>query len=136
MQLPDTVLIIDDNHETLETMKLMLKNMGVGNVHIASNVPQARHMITDMPYISLIVCDWNMPEETGIDLLSHLRHEGNLTPFIMVTARSDTDSVLEASNKGVDLYICKPFSSEELQRKIGWVTKGKRRAEVQVQFAD
>ncbi len=136
MQLPDTVLIIDDNHETLETMKLMLKNMGVGTVHIANNVPQARHMLTDMPEINLIVCDWNMPEETGIDLLSHLRHEGNLTPFIMVTARSDTDSVLEASKKGVDLYICKPFSSEELQRKIGWVTKGTRRSEVQVQFAD
>lgn len=136
MHVPDTVLIIDDNHETLETIGFMFKNMGVGDVHLATNVPQARHIIASIPAIKLIVCDWNMPEESGISLLSHLRTEGNLTPFIMVTARSDADSVLEASSKGVDLYICKPFSSEELQRKIGWVTKGKRRSEVAVQFAD
>lgn len=136
MQLPDTVLIIDDNHETLEAIGFMLKNMGVGDVHLANNVPQARHIISSFPDIKLIVCDWNMPEESGINLLSHLRTEGNLIPFIMVTARSDADSVLEASRKGVDLYICKPFSSEELQRKIGWVLKSKRRSEFEVQFAD
>lgn len=136
MHLPDTVLVIDDNTETLEAIGFMLKSMGVTEVHLANNVPQARHIITSNAAISLIVCDWNMPEESGINLLSHLRNEGNLVPFIMVTARSDTDSVLEASTKGVDLYICKPFSSEELQRKIGWVAKGTRRSHHLVQFAD
>lgn len=123
-----TILIVDDNTEMLETMAHMLHNMGA-QVHTATNASLARHILDTDPSIALVVCDWNMPEQSGIDLLTTLRNEGKEVPFIMVTARSDTDSVLEASSKGVDLYICKPFSSEELHRKIGWVIKGTRRTQ-------
>jgi len=124
--MPATILLVDDNSEMLETMAHMLHNMGA-QVHTANNAAVARHILATNPTINLVVCDWNMPEQSGIDLLTALRNEGKEVPFIMVTARSDTDSVLEASSKGVDLYICKPFSSEELHRKIGWVIKGSRR---------
>ena len=64
-----------------------------------------------------------MTPVTGIELLRSVRQDAELkpTPFIMVTAESKTDNVIEAKNAGVSNYIVKPFSSEILKGKIASV---------------
>jgi len=137
MLMPQSVMIIDDNTEMLETMSMMLRHMGIRHVVSASSVAKASQLLADAEKpAEIIICDWNMPEQTGLDFLAKLRKDGNLIPFIMVTARNDTGSVIEASNKGVDLYICKPFSLDELKRKIHWVANGPHRATEKVLFSD
>jgi CheY-like chemotaxis protein len=70
--------------------------------------------------IDLILCDWEMPEMSGLELLSWCREQDNLktTPFIMVTSRGDKDNVVQAIQAGVSDFIGKPFSNEQLVTKV------------------
>ena len=68
----------------------------------------------------LILCDWEMPELSGLELLSWCRSEDRLktTPFVMVTSRGDKENVVQAIQAGVSDFIGKPFSSEQLISKV------------------
>ena len=68
----------------------------------------------------LILSDWEMPEMGGDELLKWVRAQPDFlsTPFIMITSRGDRNHVQEAVNAGVSDYISKPFTAEELHRKI------------------
>jgi DNA-binding response OmpR family regulator len=68
----------------------------------------------------LILSDWEMPEMNGEQLLKWLRAQPDFTatPFIMITSRGDRNHVIAAVNAGVSDYISKPFTAEELTRKI------------------
>ena len=71
--------------------------------------------------IEFVISDWNMPNMTGIELLREVRADESLskTPFLMVTAESLKENVVEAVKAGVDNYIVKPFTAEVLNEKIG-----------------
>ncbi|WP_312145904.1 response regulator, partial [Stutzerimonas kunmingensis] len=68
----------------------------------------------------LILCDWEMPEMSGLELLTWCRSQDSLktTPFIMVTSRGDKENVVQAIQAGVSDFIGKPFSNEQLTSKV------------------
>ena len=70
--------------------------------------------------IDIIVSDWNMPNKTGDELLLEVREseEFRSTPFLMLTARSDKDSVVTAVQSGVSNYIAKPFKKNDVIDKV------------------
>jgi two-component system, chemotaxis family, chemotaxis protein CheY len=59
-----------------------------------------------------------MPNVTGLDLLRHVRKTWHNMPFIMLTGRDTEDFVLAAKDNGVNGYVVKPFSPDQLMRKI------------------
>lgn len=71
-------------------------------------------------YYDLILCDWEMPEMSGLELLRWTRqHDAYRNqPFVMVTSRGDKEHVVEAIREGVSDYLGKPFSPESLGKKI------------------
>ena len=113
------VLIVDDYATMLRIVKNLLKQIGFENVDEATDGGAAFQMMKLKSY-GLVISDWNMQPVTGIELLRNVRADAGLkaTPFIMVTAESKTDNVLEARKAGVSNYIVKPFSSEILKGKI------------------
>ncbi len=113
------VLIVDDYATMLRIVKNLLKQIGFENVDEASDGGAALQMMKRKKY-GLVISDWNMAPVTGIDFLRNVRQDADLkgTPFIMVTAESKTENVVEAKNAGVSNYIVKPFSSEILKGKI------------------
>lgn len=113
------VLIVDDYATMLRIVKNLLKQIGFENVDEATDGGAALQMMKLKKY-GLVISDWNMQPVTGIELLRNVRANPELkaTPFIMVTAESKTDNVVEAKNAGVSNYIVKPFSSEVLKGKI------------------
>ncbi len=113
------VLIVDDYATMLRIVKNLLKQIGFENVDEATDGGSALQMMKLKKY-GLVISDWNMQPVTGIELLRNVRADADLkaTPFIMVTAESKTDNVIEAKNAGVSNYIVKPFSSEVLKGKI------------------
>ncbi len=117
MKMP--VLIVDDYATMLRIVKNLLKQIGFENVDEATDGGAALHMMKLKKY-GLVISDWNMQPVTGIEFLRNVRADADLkgTPFIMVTAESKTDNVIEARNAGVSNYIVKPFSSEILKGKI------------------
>ena len=68
----------------------------------------------------LILCDWELPDINGDEILIWVRNHPvlNSLPFIMVTSRNDKDSVTKAINMGVNSYIVKPFTAENLAQRI------------------
>ncbi len=75
----------------------------------------------------LIICDWNMPGVSGVEVCKQVRAERPDLPFLLVTGRSDPDSVVVAKETGVSAYITKPFSPQELNVKIAAVVERQNR---------
>jgi two-component system chemotaxis response regulator CheY len=71
----------------------------------------------------LVISDWNMEPVTGLDLLKKVRGDAatSALPFIMVTAESKTENVIEAKKAGANNYIVKPFTADTLKSKIASV---------------
>ncbi len=113
------VLIVEDNARTLKLIQVVLKDMGVGQSFTAKDGREAQMFLDGAgDLINLIICDWNMPRMTGLDLLKQVRMNYPEMPFLMVTARGDIDSVMAAKKSGVSAYIVKPFSPAELEQKV------------------
>ncbi|MDH5722053.1 MAG: response regulator [Alphaproteobacteria bacterium] len=120
------ILVVDDQNEARAMIKNMLTEMGVTQVFEAPDGRQALAFIdTAFDFVDLIICDWNMPGLTGVELLRQLRTVYTDVPFLMVTGRSDMASVSEAKSSGVTAYICKPFSADQLETKLRIVIKKK-----------
>ena len=85
----------------------------------AVNGRKAQQIIAAQSF-DLILCDWEMPEMSGLELLSWFRQQAEYktVPFIMVTSRGDKDNVVQAIQAGVSDYIGKPFTQEQLITKV------------------
>lgn len=71
--------------------------------------------------IDLILCDWNMPNMTGIDFVKTLRgsRQKSKIPIVMVTTEGSEGKIEEAKKSGANGYLTKPFSPEQLKSKLG-----------------
>lgn len=67
-----------------------------------------------------MLCDWEMPEMSGLELLTWCREQTHLKamPFVMVTSRGDKENVVQAIQAGVSGYVSKPFTNEQLLNKV------------------
>jgi len=113
------VLIVDDYKTMLKIIRNLLGQIGFKNVDEATSAPQALDLIKNKNY-GLIISDWNMEPMTGLELLQKVRSEEKTqkTPFIMITAESKTENVVEAKKAGVSNYIVKPFNANVLKEKL------------------
>lgn len=73
--------------------------------------------------IDVVLCDWKMPKMNGIDLLRQIRSADPDMPFVMVTGQADEGSVVAAKNLGVTSYLVKPFSSDQLVKRLRAVSR-------------
>lgn len=113
------VLIVDDERDMRHILREILQDIGVRNVHEAPDVKAALHFIRfSLTPVDLIVCDWNLPGQTGLELLQELSYDGEVPPFLIVSGRSDHDSILLAKEAGVDGYIRKPFAPEQVESRV------------------
>jgi two-component system chemotaxis response regulator CheY len=114
------VLIVDDHHLTREMVRAILGGMGFSNFALAENGLVAYKILQDSLKIDLIVCDWNMPHASGLELLKKVRSDTRLKgiPFVMLTAEAYRDNVEAAVAAGVSGYVIKPFTAAVLSDKI------------------
>lgn len=113
-------LVVDDAAFVRDLVKRTLRSQfPFIEVQEAPDGRKAQGMLT-RSYFDLILCDWEMPEMSGLELLQWARqHDAyRKTPFVMVTSRGDRDNVIEAIKEGVSDYLGKPFSPESLGKKI------------------
>jgi two-component system, chemotaxis family, chemotaxis protein CheY len=116
------ILVVDDYSTMRRIIRNLLKQLGFDNVDEAADGGEALEKLKAKKY-GLIISDWNMEPMTGFELLKLVRADANLAalPFIMVTAESKTENVLEAKKAGVSNYIVKPFNAETLKTKMSSV---------------
>jgi len=113
------ILIVDDYKTMLRIVRNLLKQIGFENVDEATDGSAALEKLRDKDY-ELIISDWNMEPMTGLQLLKEVRSDERMkaTPFIMITAESKPENVVEAKKAGVNNYIVKPFNAETLRAKL------------------
>ncbi|WP_339409122.1 response regulator [Pseudomonas sp. EA_35y_Pfl2_R5] len=115
-----SVLVVDDATFIRDLVKKGLRDHFPGiQIEEAVNGRKAQQMLTRQP-VDLILCDWEMPEMSGLELLTWCREQDSLkiVPFIMVTSRGDKENVVQAIQAGVSDFIGKPFSNEQLTTKV------------------
>jgi two-component system chemotaxis response regulator CheY len=119
MDLNMKVLIVDDFATMRRIVRNILKQIGFANINEADNGKNALKELQKEKY-DLILCDWNMPEMPGIELLNSIRADDRLkdTPFVMVTAEAQKDNIVEAVKAGVTSYVVKPFTADTINEKL------------------
>src|SRR5882757_2583715 len=82
-----TVLVVDDDAAIREMVGTMLRRLAIKPVE-AENGAQAVQLFRAAPALfDLVICDWNMPGMSGIDLCQQMRAERPELPFLLVTGR-------------------------------------------------
>ncbi|NOX32124.1 MAG: response regulator transcription factor [Deltaproteobacteria bacterium] len=66
----------------------------------------------------LIVLDIMLPNKDGVAVCKEIRHQGIITPILMLTAKDTTEDKVKGLNVGADDYLAKPFSFDELIARI------------------
>ncbi len=114
------VLVVDDASFVRDTVKRTLRQF-LPNLELHEAVDGRRAMsIIKLNKIDLVLSDWEMPEMSGAELLHWVRNESKSrdVPFVMISSRGDRDHIVKAIQSGVSDYLVKPFTAEELQRKV------------------
>jgi len=115
------VLIVDDEKLIQRLVYDVLTRLGFRLITVANSGRQAMDLVAKLEF-DFIITDWQMKNLNGIDLIRYVRsspHTKNgRIPFIMLTGNSEVRDVVEARDAGVNEYIIKPFSSEQLVRRI------------------
>lgn len=113
------ILVVDDFPAMRRLMRNALRELELTNICEAANGEEALKIVDSEP-IDLILCDWNMPVMSGLELLIWVRSREQFQslPFIMVTAESDKMNVVEALRQKVSNYVIKPFTVDILEAKL------------------
>ena len=109
------VLVVDDEDEIREAIKIYLKNEGIRVLQAVDGIEAMEVLKSEE--IHLIIMDIMMPRMDGIKATFKIRESKNI-PIIMLSAKSeDTDEIL-GLNIGADDYITKPFNPMELVARV------------------
>ena len=116
-ELEDTrLLVVEDEDHLAAGLKLNFELEGY-RVDLARTGREAGTLLLTQVY-DVIVLDVVLPDVDGFTLCRKLRDSGNLTPVVMLTARSAVDDRVEGLNVGADDYVTKPFVLEELLARV------------------
>lgn len=113
------VLLADDNEDNRKLMKNFIRETGA-HVTEATNGLETLKAARERRF-DVIVVDIHMPGATGVEVARDLRRNmgpNQDTPIIAVSANSTPDMIAEAKAAGVDQYLVKPFSDEDLNGAI------------------
>ena len=102
------LLVVDDDTRLVGALRRGLEAEGFA-VDTAGDGVEAQWLAEENPY-DVIVLDVMLPGVDGVALCKRLRHAGNWTPVLMLTARTDSAEVARALDSGADDYLAKPFS--------------------------
>jgi CheY-like chemotaxis protein len=115
------VLICDDEKLMQRLVYDVLAKLGFRSITIANSGRKAIELIRKQPF-DFIISDWRMQDLDGIDLLRYVRTAADSPaphiPVILLTGNTEAHYVLTARDSGVNEYLIKPFTAEQLVRRI------------------
>ena len=114
-----TVLIVDDFITMRRIVRKILRDLDFEDIIEAEDGSAALDVLK-RTRVDLIVSDWNMPRMTGLELLKEVRSTDSIKdiPFLMLTAESQKENIVEAVKARVSNYIVKPFTAAVLEEKL------------------
>ena len=113
--MTNTIALVDDDRNILTSVSITLEAEGF-QVHCYNDGAEALRGIQAKP-VDVAILDVKMPRMDGMELLGHLRKQGNL-PVIFLTSKDDEIDEALGLRMGADDYITKPFSQRLLIERI------------------
>ncbi len=115
------VLIVDDSlpMRSVLTKTIRVSGFRVGEVFYAANGKEALDVLKS-EWLDLVLTDYNMPDMDGLELVKEMKKDETLEgiPVVMVTTEGSEKRVREFIENGASDYIKKPFTPEEIRRKL------------------
>jgi DNA-binding response OmpR family regulator len=110
------ILLAEDEQQIARALKKGLSQEDY-SVDIARNGIEAYEFAKSLDY-DLYIIDWMMPIMSGIDFIKKVRAASDVTPILLLTAKSQTSNKVEGLTAGADDYLTKPFAFDELLARI------------------
>lgn len=114
---PLQVLLVDDEPRLRTFLQEELEAEDYVVIATADTAAAWRQLQQD-PLPDLVVLDWSLPDGSGPELCERMRQEGITTPVLMLTGHDDIGDRVLALDAGVDDYLVKPFSVDELLARL------------------
>lgn len=110
------VLIVEDDQIIAGNIQKMIKAAGDTST-VALSAEEGLYQ-TEVESFDVIILDWRLPDQEGIEVCKILRDKKNATPIIMLTAKSQVEDKIEGLTTGADDYLTKPFVMKELLARL------------------
>ncbi|NOU93102.1 response regulator [Paenibacillus sp. LMG 31456] len=113
------LLIVDDEMHAVKTIESCIawEQLSISHIHVAYNIRQAKKMYEQFP-IDLMICDIEMPQGSGIDLLTWVRDYYPNSESVFLTCHSDFHYAKKAVALGSLDYLLKPVQFDELKQVV------------------
>jgi DNA-binding response OmpR family regulator len=129
--LAQRILLVEDDSSIVIGLRMNLEREGY-EVELAEDGDTALELVREGEF-DLVLLDVMLPKRNGYEVLDALRKEGNLTPVVMLSARSAEMDKVMGLDLGADDYIPKPFSVAELLARVrAGLRRGRTSAEANV----
>ncbi|MDJ0951564.1 MAG: response regulator [Alphaproteobacteria bacterium] len=123
------ILVVEDNWHWRRIIRTMLASLGARDLIIAEDGKEALELLADHS-VDLVICDWMMPNLSGIELVRRLRTGEDspnvYIPIMMLTAHTEKSRVEEARDAGVTEVLTKPLSIKDLYSHIAAIIENPR----------
>jgi len=128
------ILIVEDDPDIQDMLDFSLTPEGYV-LFTASSVKEGWEVIENKA-VDLVLLDWMLPDNSGIDLLHRIRKYHSMLPVIMLTAKTEEEDRVLGLDVGADDYMTKPFSVRELKSRIQAVLRRSMPDEQPLQIGD
>ena len=112
----DRILVVDDDENMVYIIKDALQHEGY-EVSTAGDGATGIQLVS-IKHPDLVIADVMMPGMDGFSMLESIRRIGYNMPVLILTARTDTEDLLQGYDKGANDYIRKPFVLAELMARV------------------
>jgi two-component system chemotaxis response regulator CheY len=116
------ILVVDDQASIRSLVKEILHSIKIRDIAEASNGAVALQKLQDSPPFDLMICDWNMPEMNGIELVKAVRSDERLFALriLMLTSEQSRENILKIAALKVQGYVVKPFKPDILAKAVAY----------------
>jgi CheY-like chemotaxis protein len=114
------VLLIEDEKNLLESLVIIIEANGIECISAQNGSDGIALLHSGLHSVDLILCDINLPDMSGYDILAVVKKDKTLykIPFVFLTAYADEKDVRAGMNLGADDYLTKPVGAKELVEAI------------------
>jgi len=123
------ILVVDDMQPMLDLTKAILNIFGFQHVYTANNGQKAFELVCSKEP-DLIITDWIMEPMDGLELTKMIRNDKRspdpFVPIIMMTGFSSKLRVEAARDAGITEFLVKPYTSEDLYRRVHQIVEKPR----------
>ncbi|HEU4752249.1 MAG TPA: response regulator, partial [Armatimonadota bacterium] len=136
-QRPPRVLIAEDDPAAANVLQTLLGRVGY-EVTVVADGASVLEMLEAGPSPDVLLLDWMLPEISGLEVCYRVREKWDpiTLPILMVTAKTDAESISAAFDAGASDYLTKPFLGAELRARIAAHLRVKQLLEERMRFEE